>query len=72
MLSAKRVRSEDFEEVLLGKESDTLNQLPQIGLLEQASGGSLILEDIENIPLNMQMKLSRLLQRNKFSRVGGI
>ena len=43
----------------------------QYGRLEQASGGTLFLDDIDDMPLPTQVKLLRALQEREFERVGG-
>ncbi len=43
----------------------------RIGRFEQASGGSLFLDEIGDIPFNTQVKLLRVLQEREFERVGG-
>ena len=41
------------------------------GIVEQAEGGSLFLDEIGELPLELQVKLLRFLQEFSFSRVGG-
>jgi transcriptional regulator with PAS, ATPase and Fis domain len=41
------------------------------GLLEAASGGTIFLDEIGNVPLNLQAKLLRVLEEHKYRRVGG-
>lgn len=41
------------------------------GLFETAHGGTIFLDEIGSIPLNMQMKLLRVLQEKEIRRVGG-
>ncbi len=41
------------------------------GKLEVASGGTLVLDEIGDMPLNLQAKLLRAIQESRFYRVGG-
>lgn len=41
------------------------------GLLEEATGGTIFLDEIAELPLQMQSKLLRVLQENRFMRIGG-
>ncbi|KKO19724.1 MAG: Fis family transcriptional regulator [Candidatus Brocadia sp.] len=41
------------------------------GRFELADGGSIFLDDVDDIPVDMQVKLLRVLQERTFERVGG-
>jgi two-component system response regulator PilR (NtrC family) len=41
------------------------------GLFEVADGGSILLDEIGELPLSMQVKLLRVIQDREFTRVGG-
>ncbi len=43
----------------------------KVGVLEQAHGGTLLLDEVADMPLETQGKIVRVLQDQRFSRVGG-
>jgi two-component system, NtrC family, response regulator AtoC len=43
----------------------------KVGLLESASGGTVFLDEIGEMPLNMQVKLLHVIQERQIFRVGG-
>ena len=55
------------------KDTDTFEQQTlQIGRIEQASNGTLYIEDVDKMPLSIQGKLLEYLVDHSFYRVGGI
>ena len=45
--------------------------LDKAGLFEEAGEGTVFLDELNSMPINMQTKLLRVLQERKFNRVGG-
>ena len=43
----------------------------QAGLFEQAQDGTIFLDEIGEMPLHLQVKLLKLLQEKKVTRLGG-
>src|SRR5205823_7438625 len=43
----------------------------RIGKFEQCNGGTILLDEIGDMPLALQAKMLRLLQEQRFERVGG-
>ena len=62
-----------FEEELFGVEAgaDPQNQARRAGVLERAHGGTLLLDEVADMPLETQGKIVRVLQEQMFERVGG-
>lgn len=61
-----------FEEELFGTESAGEGARPRlIGVLERAHGGTLLLDEVSDMPLETQGKMVRVLQDQSFERVGG-
>ncbi|MFN4116902.1 MAG: sigma-54-dependent transcriptional regulator, partial [Inhella sp.] len=61
-----------FESELLGHESGAFTSAAKrrIGKLEHANGGTLLLDEIETMPIALQIKLLRVLQERKLERLG--
>jgi two-component system nitrogen regulation response regulator NtrX len=62
-----------FEEELFGVEagSDAAGGGRRAGVLERAHGGTLLLDEVADMPLETQGKIVRALQEQGFERVGG-
>jgi transcriptional regulator with PAS, ATPase and Fis domain len=62
-----------FESELFGHERGAFTGATELarGKIEAASGGSLFLDEIGELPIAMQAKLLRFLENRRFSRVGG-
>jgi len=62
-----------FESELFGHEKGSFTgALKQnIGRFERANGGTIFLDDIDDLPYSMQVKLLRVLQEREIERIGG-
>ncbi|MDO8933957.1 MAG: sigma-54 dependent transcriptional regulator [Rhodocyclaceae bacterium] len=62
-----------LEATLFGHEKGAFTgaQNAQAGKFEQANGGTLLLDEISEMPLSLQAKLLRVLQEREVERVGG-
>ncbi|WP_419781189.1 sigma-54-dependent transcriptional regulator [Maridesulfovibrio sp.] len=65
--------AELMDKELFGHEREAFTgaQRGQKGILEVANGGSVFFDEMSELPLNMQVKLLRVLQERNFLRVGG-
>ena len=61
-----------FESELIGHEPGAFTSAAKrrIGKIEHANGGTLLLDEIETMPMQMQIKLLRILQERKIERLG--
>ncbi|MGQ0610407.1 MAG: nitrogen assimilation response regulator NtrX [Paracoccaceae bacterium] len=69
-VSAATIEPERLEEVLFGRE--TAERGVERGLLEQAHGGIVYLDEVADMPLGSQSKILRVLTEQQFSRLGGV
>jgi two-component system, NtrC family, C4-dicarboxylate transport response regulator DctD len=62
-----------FESELFGYEAGAFTSAGRshAGLIEQSHGGTLLLDEIESMPLSQQVKLLRVLETRSVTRVGG-
>lgn len=60
-----------FESDLFGYESNSSTQKVMPGLLDAANGGTILFDEIGDMPEDLQPKLIRILQDRIFYRVGG-
>ena len=62
-----------FESEIFGHEAGafTSAQKRRIGKLEHAKGGTVFLDEIESMPMALQVKLLRVLQERQLERLGG-
>ncbi len=63
-----------LESELFGHERGAFTDAKKMkrGLFEIADGGSIVFEEIGDMPLNMQAKLLKVLEDRKFRRIGGV
>lgn len=66
-LHPDRLESELFGTEIIGLDTSVPRK---IGLLEQAHGGTLYLDEVTDLPLPTQSKLIRVLQEHSFNRLG--
>ncbi len=62
-----------IEDELFGHEKGAFTDARKIrkGRFELADGGTLFLDDVDDLPLPIQVKLLRVLQEREFERIGG-
>lgn len=72
IINCATLRAERLEMELFGAESDAEHSTMRLGVLEQANGGTLLLDEVSDMPMETQAKIVRVLQNQKFRRVGGV
>ncbi len=71
VLNCATLLPERLEVELFGAEAGISGDQPYTGVLERANGGTLLLDEVADMPLETQGKIVRVLQSQSFSRVGG-
>lgn len=73
-INCAAIPHELLESELFGYESGAFTGAKKdgkIGKLELANGGTILLDEISSMPMNMQAKLLRVLEEKEFERIGG-
>ena len=70
VLNCATLDADEFEKELFGEEQTSISSL-KFGLLERANGGTLLIDEVADMPFSVQGKFVRVLQENAFTRVGG-
>jgi two-component system nitrogen regulation response regulator NtrX len=70
VLNCANISPETMEESLFGAVA-AANREARTGVLELAHGGTLLLDEVADMPLETQGKIVRVLQEQTFERVGG-
>ena len=73
VLNCATMHPDRLESELFGTESAAANsaESAKIGTLERAHGGTLLLDEVADMPLETQGKIVRVLQEQTFERLGG-
>ena len=70
IVNAASIAPDQMEETLFGEE-DSEGKPIRIGLFEKAHNGTLLLDEVADMPLGTQNKILRVLTEQSFMRVGG-
>lgn len=70
VVSAATIAPDRMEEELFGVEGDE-GRPKSVGLMERAHGGTLMFDEVGDMPLETQGKILRVLVDQRFKRVGG-
>ena len=72
VLNCATMHPDRLEPELFGSEAEEPNGgRGKVGTLEQAHGGTLLLDEVADMPLETQGKIVRVLQEQSFMRIGG-
>ncbi|GGB59410.1 nitrogen assimilation response regulator NtrX [Henriciella pelagia] len=70
VVNAANIAPDRMEQELFGEE-DSEGRPTRIGLFEKAHDGTLLLDEVADMPLGTQNKILRVLTEQRFQRVGG-
>lgn len=72
-VSCASLPSELIETELFGHEAGSFTgaSKQRIGRFELANGGTIFLDDVDDIPMDIQVKLLRVIQEHQLERIGG-
>lgn len=70
VVNAASIGPDQMEQTLFGEE-DAKGHPVRIGLFEKAHGGTLLLDEVADMPLGTQNKVLRVLTEQRFQRAGG-
>lgn len=70
VVNAASIAPNQMEQTLFGEE-DAKGHPVRIGLFEKAHGGTLLLDEVADMPLGTQNKVLRVLTEQRFQRIGG-
>jgi two-component system, NtrC family, nitrogen regulation response regulator NtrX len=71
LLSCANLRPERLEVELFGAEDGVMGEPAYTGILERANGGTLLLDEVADMPAETQGKIVRVLQNQSFNKIGG-
>ncbi|MEE2995899.1 MAG: sigma-54 dependent transcriptional regulator [Pseudomonadota bacterium] len=71
VLNCAAMNPDRMEVELFGEQAPDPGGIIKAGTLEQADGGTLLLDEVSDMPLETQGKIVRVLQEQTFTRVGG-
>jgi two-component system nitrogen regulation response regulator NtrX len=69
ILDCSTLSPEKIEEELFGSDKSGQNS---VGILERSDGGTLLLDEVGDLSLDMQAKLLRVVQDQSFTHIGGV
>tara|TARA_B110000305_G_scaffold98795_1_gene111439 strand:+ start:32372 stop:33754 length:1383 start_codon:yes stop_codon:yes gene_type:complete len=70
IVNCSNIEINDIDKILYGQEMVDDNSI-KIGALEECSGGTLYISNISDLSLDAQKKLLKVINNNKYLRVGG-